>query len=172
VLALDDALRARLLGLHDEPGKRLIVLLAGVHALRPSQICALTLDAVGSAADTLAIGGRARPLDRLTAGHLRAWLQARHQRWPATANPHLLINLSTAGGIKPVSRSYVQDTVRRAGITAQRLREDRLLGEASASGGDPLRLTHLFGISDPTAIRYCAETGALDKLPAITPAPG
>jgi len=34
---------------------------------------------------------------------------------------------------------------------------DRLLGEAHASGGDPLQLTQLFGISDPTAIRYCAE---------------
>ena len=29
--------------------------------------------------------------------------------------------------------------------------------EAHASGGDPLRLAHLFGISDPAAIRYCAE---------------
>jgi hypothetical protein len=39
------------------------------------------------------------------------------------------------------------------------LRADRLLGEAHASDGDPLRFTHLFGISDPTAIRSCAETG-------------
>jgi hypothetical protein len=113
----------------------------------------------------LLTGGRARPLDRLTTGYLRAWLQARHARWPATANPHLLINLSTAGGVKPVSRSYVQDTVRQAGITAADLRADRLLGEAYASGGDPLRLAHLFGISDPTAIRYCAETGAFDDAP-------
>jgi len=49
--------------------------------------------------------------------------------------------------------------VRRAGITAQDLRADRLLAEAYATGGDPLRLTGLCGISDPTAIRYCAETG-------------
>jgi integrase len=159
VLPLDDTRRARLLGDLDEPADRLIVLLAGVHALRPSQICALTLDAVGPAADTLRTGGRTRPLDRLTADHLRAWLQARHARWPVTANPHLLINRSTAGGIKPVGRSYVQSTMRRAGITAAGLRADRLLDEAQATGGDPLRLARLFGISDPTAIRYCAETG-------------
>jgi integrase len=159
VLPLDDTLRAGLLGHLHEPGKRLIVLLAGVHALRPSQICALTLEAIGPGADTLLIGGRARRLDRLTASHLRAWLQARHARWPATANPYLLINRSTGGGLQPVSRGYVQDTVRQAGITAADLRADRLLGEAHASGGDPLQLTHLFGISDPTAIRYCAETG-------------
>ena len=47
--------------------------------------------------------------------------------------------------------------MRKAEITAQDLRADRLLAEAQASGGDPLRLAHLFGISDPTAIRYCAE---------------
>ena len=47
----------------------------------------------------------------------------------------------------------------RTGITAQDLRADRLHAEAQASGGDPLQLTHLFGISDPTAIRYCAELG-------------
>ena len=135
------------------------MLLAGVHALWPSQICALTLNTIGPTASTLLTGGRARPLDRLTAGHLRAWLHARHARWPATANPHLLINRSTAGGLKPVDRSYVQAAVRQAGITAAELRADRLLGEAHASGGDPLQLTHLFGISDPTAIRYCAEAG-------------
>ena len=172
VLPLDDTQRARLLSHLQEPGQRLVVLLAGVHALRPSQICGLTLDAVGPGADTLLISGRARPLDRLTAGHLRAWLHARQARWPATANPHLLINRSTAGGIKLVSRGYIQDTVRRAGITAAELRSDRLLGEAHASGGDPLQLTHLFGISDPTAIRYCAELGLLDRDAACTPATG
>ena len=26
-------------------------------------------------------------------------------------------------------------------------------------GNDPLQLTRLFGISDPAAIRYCAEIG-------------
>jgi hypothetical protein len=46
-----------------------------------------------------------------------------------------------------------------AGITAQRLRADRLHAEAQANGGDPLQLTHLFGVSDQAAIRYCAELG-------------
>lgn len=36
-----------------------------------------------------------------------------------------------------------------------------LFGEAGASGVDPLRLTHLFGSSDPAAIRYCAELGGI-----------
>ena len=157
VLPLDDSLRAGLLGRLPGPTERLIVLLAGVHALRPAGICALTLDDVNLAAGTLIAGGRVRPLDRLTAGHLRAWLQARHARWPATANPHLLINLSTAGGLEPVNRGYIHAAVHGLGITAQDLRADRLHDEAQASGGDPLRLAHLFGLSDGAAIRYCAE---------------
>ena len=160
VLPLDDTRRARLLGSLDEPGQRLIVLLAGVHALRPSQICALPLDAAGPGADTLLISGRVCPLDQLTTRQLRDWLHTRRACWPATANPYLLINRSTAGGVKPVSRGYVQDAFRRAGITAAGLRADRLLAEAHATGGDPLRLSHLFGISDFTAIRYCAEIDA------------
>ena len=159
VLALDDALRAGILSRMNEPGQRLVVLLAGVHALRPAEICALTLDAPDRGDATLLISGRTRPLDRLTATHLRAWLEARHARWPASANPYLLVNQCTAGGVRPVSRSYVHQAMRQAGITAQNLRADRLLDEARARGGDPLRLTRLFGISDPTATRYCAETG-------------
>jgi integrase len=157
VLPLDDGLRASLLGCLRDPGERLIVLLAGVHALRPSDICALMLDDADPAAGILLVGGCARPLDRLTAGQLRAWLQARQARWPATANPHLMINRSTGGGTGPVCRSYIQATVGKVEITARDLRADRLLAEAQASGGDPLRLAHLFGISDPTAMRYCAD---------------
>lgn len=67
-----------------------------------------------------------------------------------TANPHLLINRSTGGGVVAVSRSYIQAALRRADITAQDLRADRLLGEAQASGGDPLRLTHLFASATPS----------------------
>jgi integrase len=169
VLPLDDTRRARLLGQLDDPGQRLIVLLAGVHALRPSDIRALTLEDADPGAVTLLLGGRARPLDRLTAGQLRAWLQARHARWPATANPHLLINRSTAGGTGPVSRGYVQAAVRQLGITAQNLRAGRLHDEAQASGGDPLQLTNLFGISDQAAIRYCAELGPPGGVPPDDP---
>jgi hypothetical protein len=77
-------------------------------------------------------------------------------RSPA-ANPHLLVNQSTAGGTGPVSRGYIQAAVRQLGITVHNLRAGGLHAEAEASGGDLLRLTRLFGISDPTAIRYCAE---------------
>ena len=69
------------------------------------------------ATGTLLSGCRTRPLDQLTTGRMSAWLYARHAGWPATANPHLLINRSTVGGTGPVSRSFIQATLRRARVT-------------------------------------------------------
>jgi integrase len=161
-LGLDQAVRAGLLARLDHPHERLIVLLAGVHALRSAQICALGLDAVDLAGGTLLVDGRPRCLDALTRGQLRAWLRLRRQQWPASANPYLLVNHSTAGGTKPVKRSYVHQVFQRLGTTAHQLRVDRLLAEAQATGGDPLTLARLFGLSDPTALRYCAQLGPLD----------
>lgn len=93
-----------------------------------------------------------------------SWLPASP---PGTQHPipaylrsdHLLINRSTGGGFKPVSRHYINAAMHGLDITAQNLRADRLLAEAQASSGDPLQLSRLFGISDPTAIRYCADVG-------------
>jgi len=139
------------------------VLLAGVHALRTTEIRALTLDDVDLAAGTLRVHGHSRPLDTLTRQHAHAWLDLRRQSWPRTANPHLLVNRSTAGGRQPVARAFVHAACQRLGMTAHALRVDRLLAEVHATGGDPLRLSLLFGLSDPTAIRYCAEFNPLDQ---------
>jgi integrase len=156
-LGLDPARRAGLLDQLHRPDWRLIVLLAGVHALRPHQIRVLTLDDVDLAAGTLRGGGRSRRLDALTLAELRAWMEVRRARWPGSANPYLLVNQSTAGGLTPVTRGYVQEVFQRLGLTAEHLRVDRLLAEVHATGGDPLKLSRLFGITDTTAIRYCAE---------------
>ena len=166
-LGLDPTRRAGLLGRLDRPDQQLIVLLAGVHALRPHQIRLLALEDVDLAAGTLRVGGRPRRLDTLTLKALRGWLELRRRRWPASANPYLLVNQSTAGGLTPVTRGYVQAVFGRLGVTADDLRVDRLLAEVQATGGDPLTLTLLFGISDPTAIRYCLELGPLDQRPAV-----
>jgi len=160
-LGLAPARRAGLLGQLDRPDQQLIVLLVGVHALRPHQIRVLALDAVDLAAGTLRVGGRPRRLDALTGQALCGWLELRRRRWPASANPYLLVNQSTAGGLTPVTRGYVQAVFGRLGVTAEDLRVDRLLAEAEATSGDPLTLTLLFDLSDPTAIRYCAELSLL-----------
>jgi hypothetical protein len=87
VPGLDSARRAGLLPRLHRPDRRLVVLLAGVHALRPHQIRVLTVADVDLAAGTLLAGGRSRRLDLLTLEALRAWLEVRRTRWPASANP-------------------------------------------------------------------------------------
>jgi integrase len=151
-LPLDTEWCASVLARLDRPDHRLIVLLAGVHALRSSEITRLRVDAVD--AGTLLVGRRRRQLDQVTVRELRAWLQLRQDRWPSSANPNLLINQSTAGGIRPVGRSYVHTVCTRVGTTAQALRVDRLFAEAEANGADPVALARMFGLSLPTAVRY------------------
>jgi site-specific recombinase XerC len=161
-LSLDDDWCASVLGRLDRPDQRLIVLLAGVHALRCSEITRLRLDNVDAAVATFCAGRRQRRLDQVTVTELRAWLRLRRLRWPTTANPYLLINQSTAGGIAPVGRSYVQSVCAQVGTTAQALRIDRLVTEAEANGADPVALARLYQLSLPTAVRYCNQIDRTD----------
>jgi hypothetical protein len=169
--AIDDAVAAAL-----TPAARLIVALAGVHAGRSSAICAMLLSDAGPGSGRLLLGGRPRPLDDLTSRLLRAWLKARRARWPGTANPHLLINAQTALGTQPVSRTWVNTTLRGHAATIEALRVDRQLEEALATGADPLHLAATFGIDPGTAVRYASsarqllQTAAERQDPAGFPA--
>ena len=60
-----------------------------------------------------------------------------------------------AGGTRPVNNAYLQQVVQGASVTVEALPRDRLLAEAATTGGDPLALVHLFGLSHGTAIQYC-----------------
>jgi integrase len=166
-IGLSQTERAQLLQRADRPADQLMVLLAGVHALRAGQIATLRLDDVDTASRTLRIRP-ARRLDTLTLAYLTAWLEYRRQRWPRTANPYLLVNQHTAGGVQHVATGYVTLAFRRLGHTAQQLRVDRFLDEVHSTGGDPIRLIRLFGLSDPTALRYCAEE---KTVPISSPTP-
>jgi hypothetical protein len=168
---IDDAVAAAV-----TPADRLIIALAGVHAARSSTICSLLLADADPASRRLLVNGRPRPLDDLTAGLLRAWLQDRRARWPGTANPHLLINAQTALGTGPASRTWVNTALRGHAATIEALRADRQLEEALASGADPLHLAATFGLDPITAVRYASSArqllraGAEQHTPAGVPA--
>ena len=81
----------------------------------------------------------------------------RRRRWPATANPHLLISTRSALGLGPVSAGYLRGVTANLPVTLHQLRADRLLTHARDTGGDPLSLHRLFGLSADTAVRYCTE---------------
>ncbi len=166
---IDDAVAAAV-----TPAARLIVALAGVHAARSSAVCALRLSDADPGSRRLLLGGQPRPLDDLTAHLLRAWLETRRTRWPA--NPHLLINTQTALGTGPVSRTWVNATLRGHAATIEALRVDRQLEEAMATGADPLHLAATFGLDPGTAVRYASsarqllQTAAGQQDPAQFPA--
>lgn len=148
------------------PAARLTLALAAVHAARPKTIRELHLADIDIGNRRAVIAGRARPLDDLTRHLLLAWLACRRQRWPGTANPHLIINQQTAMTTRAVSENWLTETCRGLTATLERLRADRQLEEALTCGADPLHLAAVFGIDDNTAIRYAAIARQLLDTPA------
>lgn len=68
-----------------------------------------------------------------------------------------IVSQTTGCGVEPVSYVWINDVL---GMPTSWLREDRLLHEAEATGGDPRRICDLFGLSVGAALRY---TGTIDQ---------
>jgi integrase len=147
---------------------RLCVVLAAVHAARPGQIRALHLDDVDLAGRRITIAGNSRPLDDLTTQVLLDWLAYRRERWPRTANRHLLVSYPSALGHGPVSHTWILN-LRGLPGTLERLRIDRQLEEAVVTGADPLHLAAVFGFSEGTAIRWATNARELIGEPHPQP---
>jgi integrase len=136
------------------PATRVLVALAAVHAARASAILAIHLDDLDLGNRRLTIAGRSRPLDDLTYQVLLDWLRYRRERWPNTANPHLIINKHTALETKAANGKWASYLLNKQTATLERLRIDRQLEEALTHGPDPLHLAVVFGLDPKTAIRY------------------
>jgi integrase len=156
VLGLDTASRFSLLADLERADHRLLVLLAGVHAMTRADILGTQLDDVNLDAATIVVRGTTRPISPIVGEHAAAWLGARTERWPFSANPHFFVTKNSALGIGPASTSWFNEAFTHLSATAAELRADRLLVEANESRGDALRLVQLFGISPSSAMRYCA----------------
>ncbi|MFE7568799.1 hypothetical protein ACFU76_17850 [Streptomyces sp. NPDC057539] len=63
----------------------------------------MRLDDVDLGNRRLVLAGHARSLDDLTREMILARLDYRRQRWPNTANPHLIVSKHTAMDTRPVS---------------------------------------------------------------------
>ena len=138
----------------DNPALRVVVALASVHALLPGQIRHLRLDQADLARRRLDPGGFDRPLDEFTASAVRGYLAFRNQRWPATANPYLLVTRKTAHTGQPVSEFWMTRLFRSLPVTAEQLRDDRIVEEALSGRADPLHLAAVFGFGPRTGLRY------------------
>jgi integrase len=151
---------------------RLVLALAAVHAARPGTIRNLCLEDVDYGNRRLTIGGRTRPLDDLTRQALIDYLAYRRDRWPDTANPHVIITQHTTYETGPISSSRFGKAFFGLKASPDRLRIDRQLEEALVHGPDPLHLATVFGVSEKTAIRYAAAARQLLATPIEQPHPG
>ena len=147
------------------PAQRLAVALAAVHAARTKDIRELTLDDIDLPSRRLTIAGHRQPLCELTYHALVAWLEYRRGSWPDTANRHALISRISALGTGPVSADYL-DKHQLRGISLDRIRRDRILQEALATGADPLHLTLIFNIDHTNAMAYANAASSLLSGPA------
>ncbi|MEV7649078.1 hypothetical protein [Arthrobacter sp. NPDC089319] len=147
-LALDAAVIRGELNSPD-PVVALAVALVAFHALTGQQVRELKLTDIRDG--HLAVADRHIPLAGPVRTRLTAWLDHRNRTWPGTANPHLLINRRTAPRLLPVSNQFPW-----SGLTLRPrvLREDRILHEIHATGGDIRRVCDLFGLSVEGATRY------------------
>ncbi|MFJ7219389.1 hypothetical protein [Amycolatopsis sp. NPDC098790] len=140
-----------------DPRARLVVALVAIHALGIEDLRALKLGHYDAARGTIAVERGGLPftftLDALVARLMAEWLRTRHERWPLSLNPHLLITRFTAHEQVPMSRYGLGAPFRQLGITARQLRTDRILDEAHHTA-DPVQLMRVFGLGVTTAVSY------------------
>jgi hypothetical protein len=135
----------------DDPLRGAAAALLAFCGLEPRQLPRLLLTDIRDG--RLHLPGRTVPLADPVLERLAAWLDERQRLWPLTANPHLFINHQNATRTGIAKADWI---TQRLGISAQAIREDRILHEAHATGGDVRRLIDLFGLSVEGAQRYTA----------------
>jgi hypothetical protein len=88
-------------------------------------------------------------------------LDMRRQRWPDTANAHPFLTKQTGRRTEECSKRWIWLTIGPDRSVAA-VREDRILDEAHATGGDVRRLADLFGLSIEAGTRYTNTVGHPD----------
>jgi hypothetical protein len=133
----------------DDPTRATLAALLAFHAIRIRQLRLLHLTDVRDG--RLLLDDRIVPLAVPVRLRLTAYLNYRQRRWPNTANPHLFIHYRNANTTSPVTPWWIS---KRLGMSGQSIRQDRILDEAHASGGDVRLICDLFGLSVAGAYRY------------------
>ncbi|MFE3778914.1 hypothetical protein ACFXPA_12200 [Amycolatopsis sp. NPDC059090] len=140
---IQDALNA------PDPARALSVALVAFHGVTARQVSSILLTDVSDG--ILTIGRRAIPLAAPVRVRLAAYLDHRARQWPETTNPYLLVNRRSAPRDTPVDARYPW---KKIPLAPRPLREDRILHEVFATGGDVRQICDLFGMSINAAMRY------------------
>ncbi|WP_218916286.1 hypothetical protein [Intrasporangium calvum] len=148
----------------DDPATAAITTLIGIHGLRPREACALHLFEVRD--NRITLPDRSILLAPATKARLDRYLAYRRERWPGCINPHFLIHARSAATPEQVRVPWLTD---KLGMSADALRQDRILAEANA-GSDLRRICDFFGVTIETAEHY-ARTVSHPDLDAFTTDP-
>ena len=143
-----------------------VVALIAFHGLRPDHIRRLKVTDLRDG--PLHVDGRVIVLAEPVLDRLHRWLDYRDMRSPNTLNDHFFLHYRTA--CRPdtaVGHRWIRLTIGE-GLTGSMIREDRILNEAHAAGGDIRRLVELFGLSVQASTRYTATIDHPDLTQAHT----
>lgn len=148
------------------PRTALAVSLVAFHALTNKQLQQLKLTDIVDG--RLTRDGRVIPLAGPVRVRLAAWLDYRAATWPHTINPHLFVSQKSAPRLIPIGRQFPWTNTN---LSPQALREDRILQEIHATGGDIRRICDLFGLSIEAAMRYASTIDPPDlaDIRALSP---
>ena len=137
-----------------DPAVALAVALVAFHAVTSRQLRSLTLTDIVDG--RLTLDGRDIPLASPVRVRLTAWLDHRGRTWPGSINEHLFLSKNSAPRLVPVGHQFPWF---KTDLRPQALREDRILQEIHASGGDARRICDLFGLTVEAALRYALTLG-------------
>jgi hypothetical protein len=147
----------------DNPETAVVVALIAFHGLRLQQLQRLRVTDICDG--RLSIDGRVVPLADPVRHRLAAYLTYRNTRWPKSLNTHLFIHYRTWRTDEPAGPRWFRLAI-GPGLTARQLREDRILNEVDATGGDIRAITDLFGLSINASTRYASTLEHSDLVPA------
>lgn len=132
------------------PAGAALAALATFHGLRAGQLRNLQLTDLADG--RLHLGNRTIPLAEPVRERVAAWLDHRNRRWPNTANPYVFLNHRNATRTTPIGYRWL--AIATGGVPIHVMREDRIVNEVRASGGDARRICDLFGLTMQGAVRY------------------
>ncbi len=143
----------------DGPMAKLIVALIAIHGLGKKETSQLLLADLDLSGGRILVRRAAQPhtvyLGELTHTLAIDWLRERHDRWPRTTNPHLLVSRVTAADatLPPIAHTVMDAIFQRLGLSPSKLRQDRILDEAKHTA-DPVHLMRVFGLTAKPAMNY------------------
>ncbi|MCO4254229.1 hypothetical protein [Pseudarthrobacter cellobiosi] len=130
------------------PARAALTAIVAFHGLKSGQLRKVQLTDIHRAPPS---GPAHHPTGQTGPDRLAVWLAYRKQCWPSTRNPHVFTSRRAALDRAPVG---VQRITTSMGMTVQQAREDRILHELHAGGGDLRRICDMFGLLISGANRY------------------